>query len=276
MLERLAALAQALTYLAVVLAAGGVFARASLRPQGEATRLLLRVTRTGALATIGATAAALVVLMLRLGNEFDVEILGVVLASNVGGAAALRLTGACLLLATPSDDEDAFGRGMQLSAAALIAGSFAFSGHAAVEGLWSGMLAAVHVAVIAWWVGALLVLRRACALGDDVRTLLRRFSKLALGAIGALVAAGVILVLTLIDFTEGFTPYVRNLAAKLAIVAIVLGLAAYNRFVLTRDIEAGDATAITRLARAIEVELGLIGAVLVVTSIMTTFTSPHE
>jgi len=276
MLEGLAALAQALVYLAAVLAAGGVFARSTLRPGHAAAQILDLATRRGAIATIGATVAALVVLILRLGGGFDPSIVGTVLASNVGGAAAVRLAGACLLLVVPRDEEDGFNRGMLLSAAALVAGSFAFSGHAAVEGLWSGIVAAIHVAIVAWWVASLLALRRACAIGEEPQALVRRFSTLALRMVGALVAAGVLLILALIDFAEGFTPYARNLALKLAIVAIVLGVAAYNRFVLTKGIEAGDRAAVANLARSIDIELGLIGAILLMTAIMTTYTSPHE
>jgi putative copper export protein len=274
MLERLAALAQALTYVGTTLAAGGAFARESLRPEAHAARTLRRVTRIGAVVTIAGTVFALVVLVLRLGEGLDATILGAVLGSNVGGAAALRLTGACLLLFVPGDDEGVFNRGMQSLAAVLAVGSFAFSGHAAAEGLWPGIIAAVHVALVAWWIGALLALRQAGRTAE-LRALLRRFSALALWMIGALATAGTLLVAILIDVAAGLTPYARNLAVKLAIVAIVLGVAAYNRFALTKAIEAGDATAAAKLARTIDAELVLIGAILIATAIMTTYSSPH-
>lgn len=278
MLDAFAALAQTLSYCGVLSAAGAVLAAATLRSGALAAQTLARLTRAGAWLTIAATLFALGVLMLRLGDSLDAEIAAAVMMSNVGAAAGLRLSGAVLLLVTPRGDDDAFGRGMQLSAAVLMLASFVFSGHAAAEGVWPGIIAAIHVAAAGWWVSSLIAMRVAFARGDaGAVSLVTRFSTLARYAVGGLVVAGVLLIAALLDFSAfEITAYARNLAIKLALVAAVLGLAAYNRFALTQGVIALRATAIAALRRSIEIELVLIVGVLIATAVMTTYTSPHQ
>jgi putative copper export protein len=277
MLDALAALAQTLSYCGVLCGAGAVLATATLQPSLSAADTFVRQTRAGAWLTIVATLFALGILVLRLGDSLDATILSAVLMSNVGAAAGLRLSGAVLLLVTPVTEDDGFGRGMHMSAAVLVLASFVFSGHAAAEGVWPGLVAALHVAAAGWWVSSLLAMRMAFARGDVTAVaLVRRFSALAVIAIGVLLAAGGVLIFALIDFSAfEVTPYVRNLIVKLAIVFMVLGIAAYNRFALTAPVLANESIAIARLRRAVNIELLLIGFVLIATAIMTTYSSPH-
>jgi putative copper resistance protein D len=278
MLDALAAIAQALLYGGVLFGAGGVLASATLRPNVDVAETLRRTVRRGAWLTIAATLFGLALLVLRLGDSLDATILQAVLMSNVGGAAALRLSGATLLLVTPSVEEDEFGRGMHLTAAVLVLAGFSFSGHAAADGIVSGLIAALHVGVAGWWMSSLVALRSASVgATPDALALVARFSALAVFAITLLIVAGGVLIAVLIDFSPFvFTPYARNLSIKLLVVALVLGLAAYNRFALTARVLAGDSKALRTLQRAIEIEMWLIAAVLLATAIMTTYTSPHE
>jgi putative copper export protein len=278
MLDALAALAQTLLYGGVLFAAGGVLASVTLRPDASTLETLQCAVRRGAQLTIAATLFGLAILVLRLGDSLDASILQAVLMSNVGGAAALRASGATLLLVTPPPQEDEFGRGMNVTAAALVLCSFAFSGHAAADGIGAGLIAALHVGVAGWWMSSLLAMRSASLRSpSECVALVERFSSLAAWAIAILLIAGGVLIATLIDFSPFvLTPYARNLAIKLVIVAAVLGLAAYNRFALTARVLAGDAAALRNLRRAIDVEIVLIVAVLLATAIMTTYSSPHE
>lgn len=276
MLEACAALLQALLYSGIALAVGGVLARATLQSATATAGVLQRFSRRGAWLTLVATLLALTILIMRLG-EIDASIVSAVLMSNVGAAAGLRLSGAVLLLVTPTDD-DSFGRGMQLSAAALVLASFLFSGHSAAEGLGPGVLAALHVAVVAWWASSLLAMRSALLRTPDAAAdLVRRFSVLAVGAIAALVVAGGVLIAVLIDFSPfEMTAYARNLAIKLSLVTLVFVLAAYNKFALTARVLAKDRSALLKLRKAIDIEILLIAAVLIVTAVMTTYSSPHQ
>lgn len=278
MLEALAALAQTLLYAGVLCAVGAVFAAATLQPRALTVSFLQRCVHIGAWLVVSATLLAMVVLVLRLGDAVDAEILSAVLMSNVGAASGLRLAGSVLLLVTPVDNDDAFARGMQISAAALVLASFVFSGHAAAESPWLGALIALHAGLAGWWLAALLAMRHACVRSiDDASTLVRTFSSRAVVAIAALIVAGALVILALIDFAAfEITPYVRNLAIKLGIVAGVFAVASYNKFVLTARVLSNDVNATQKLRRAIDAELVLIGCVMIATAIMTTYSSPHE
>lgn len=276
MLEALAAFAQALVYAGVLWGAGGALAAATLELEGVGDSVAKRAARRGAVVTIAASLLWLAILVQRLAGGLDMAVLGTVLGSNVGAAIGLRVCGALLLLVTPAP-QDAFGRGMQWSAAVVVVASFAFSGHAAALGLPAGLIAAAHVAFAAWWVGGLLVLRAVCASASPAAgELLRRFSVRAFPTVLALIAAGVVLIVVLIDFPlRELTAYARHLATKLALVAAVLGLAAYNRWGLTARALEGDARTLDRLRRSTDMELVLIALVLAATSVLTTYTSPH-
>jgi putative copper export protein len=277
MLDAFAALTQALLYAGIIGACGGVLAAATLRVSGAASQTLARVVRCGAVLTIFASLASLLALILRLGTDIDASILSAVFTSNVGAAAALRCSGGVLLLITPGSNDDSFGRGMHVSAAALVIASFVFSGHAAAEGFGSGLVAALHVAVAAWWVGSLIAMRAACVRSDaEAVPLVRRFSSIAVAMIAGLVAAGSVLIIVLVDITAiEFTEYVRNLTIKVVIAACVLAIAAYNKFALTTAVLAGDAAARGKLKWTIDRELALIGLVLIATAVLTTYSAPH-
>jgi putative copper export protein len=92
------------------------------------------------------------------------------------------------------------------------------------------------------------------------------------------VIAGLLLIYVLVDFETlpSLSPYEQNLAIKLALVGLVLGLATYNKFRLTPRLIAGDTAAKASLKKMIELELIVIAAVLIATAILTTYTSPHE
>jgi copper resistance protein D len=272
MLEALAAATQALLYAGVLCASGAVFAAITLNSRADASGRHMSVLRFGALATIVASAGGTLLLLLRLGIQLDADIVSAVLATNVGAAAALRIGGAMLLLILPATHDDSFGRGMHLSAAVLIIASFAYSGHAATEGMGAGVIAALHVAIAAWWIGSLIEMVRE---RDDVTRLVRRFSSLALGLVAGLVVAGVVLIVLLLDFSSfAITPYVRNLGIKIVVALGVFAIAAYNKFALTNRVLAGDAAATITLRRAIHIELALIAVVLLATAVLTTYSSP--
>lgn len=273
MLDAFAAATQALMYAGVLCASGAVFAVSTLRPRDSDARLLASATRVGAIVTMLASALGAMLLVLRLGAGFDWAIASAVLTTNVGAAAALRIAGALLLLILPAHD-DSFGRGIHLSAAALIVASFAYSGHAATEGIVSGVIAASHVAIAAWWTGSLIALSRA---SDDAVRLVRRFSALAVGLIAGLVVAGAVLIFVLLDLSSlAITPYVRNLGIKILLAVCVFAIAAYNKFALTDRVLAGERAAQLSLRRAVHFELALIGAVLVATAILATYSSPFD
>jgi putative copper export protein len=233
------------------------------------------ITRRATVLVVVASVASTVVLFIRLGGAFDDPILGAIFNSGSGAALALQLTGAALMF-TPVDDES--GDSWRSAAALAMTASFAFNGHAAAVGVTTGLLATAHATAAAWWVGSLWLLRRVCIAADidDVVRLVDRFSSLAIRVVTGLVLAGIALIVILIDFQAAplLTDYVLVLSLKLVVVAIVLALAIYNRVRLVRRLRR-DAGAAVQLRKTITAELLIIGSVLLVTAILTTFFSPN-
>jgi putative copper export protein len=276
MLEACAAIFRALLYGGVLSCAGVVFAERSLsRP--ELSHFAARIARRSGWLAIAATLAGALILVLRLGGQFDATTLSAVLNSGFGAATAMQLAGAGMLLASL---EDPTARTMRLASALLMTLSFALSGHAPAVDLANGLLVFVHTSAAAWWVGSLWLLRYACNQLDFaiISVAVGRFSALAVILVGALVFAGLMLIRTLLNFDQlpELSAYEQTLAIKIGIVAAVLGVAAYNKFRLTPRLAARDATAVTSLRSTITVELVLIGAVIAATAILTTYTAPPE
>jgi len=156
--------------------------------------------------------------------------------------------------------------------------ALAASGHASTASPQWATRAAVflHATGVALWVGALLplagALRAGSLLGPRV---LARFSRLVVYPLAALVLTGLTLaVIQLGDFSAlPGTDYGRVLVLKLALVALVLLLAAANRWRLTGAVARGEAGAAGRLRRSIAVETAMLLAILAVVALWR-FTVP--
>ncbi|HTO86056.1 MAG TPA: CopD family protein [Thermoanaerobaculia bacterium] len=277
-LELVAALAKLLIYAAALAGAGTALAWASLRDAlgnlpNEAPR---RIGWSAAVAAASAL-AALAILVARLGSGFDPSLLGAALGGFAGLAFAAQIAGAALLGAAAGGTAR---RPLRLTGAALLLASFGITGHAAASGAATGLLAAVHVAAAAWWLGSLLLIRSACATQDSraLAALVRIFARAALFVVGAMVVAGVVVAAALVSpwRHDWLTPYAKNLLLKVSGAGAALALAAYNRFRLVPLLEDPGGTATGRLRRSVTAEIALLGAVLLATAWLTTFHSPHE
>jgi len=277
MLDALAAVARCLLYAGALSCAGVVFADATLRDCAIDRGFLCAVLRRGGFITIAATVVGSFILILRLGGQFDEATLSAVFATSSGAAMCLQLAGAGMLLASDLDDDSQ--RTMRIGTAAILISSFAFGGHAAVAGPAESIVAFVHVGIASWWVGSLWLLHRALSGTqiDGQAVLVTRFSSMATLMVGGLVIAGLILIGVLVDFAAmpEILPYVQILAVKVCVVAVLLGAAGYNRMRLTPRLLSGDGAAMVALRQMVRAELGLVGVILAVTAILTTYTSPH-
>jgi len=268
MLEALAALAKVLLYAGALAGAGAAFAAASLGSRlGSVSSLAPSIIRAGAASAILGALGHVYFLILRLGGDFSAPVLSTVLESPTGAALAFQLIGSLVLIVFAS------ARGIRkhlcVAGGILTIVSFGINGHAGSLNLTSGAIAALHVGAAAWWLGALLLLWPACgqlAAGD-----------FTMMVVIGLVAAGVALILTLVNFShpDWFTPYVQLLSLKVALAASVLALAAFNKLRLTPRLRDEDGRAIRGLRRSIILEIAIISAVLATTALLTTYTSPH-
>ncbi|HTE39346.1 MAG TPA: CopD family protein [Steroidobacteraceae bacterium] len=276
MLDALAAALKVFLYIGILLAAGSVFAQATLKVDGHFTSIAWRLIKVGAIMVASTCVAGALVLIFRLGGQFDSGTLSAIFSSSAGASLFMQITGVALLLASR---DDLSANVMRLMGGGLLLLSLGFNGHAASVGLFESLLLAGHVGMAAWWIGCLFLLRHSCRTpGVDTTSLVLRFGSMATFAIGILIVAGLLLIWTMVGFDDFplLRDYEQRLMIKIGFAASVFAIAAFNKWRLTPRLAIGDAAAATTLRRSIDLELIVIGFVLIATSILTTYTSPHE
>jgi len=147
---------------------------------------------------------------------------------------------------------------LAIGALALAGGALAASGHAAAATpewltrptVW------LHTVAVALWVGSLWPLGVLLRTGEG-EAALSRFSRFIPFVLAALLLSGVTLAVVQLARISALwtTNYGWILSIKLVLVAALLALAAANRFVLTRKVQAGDAVARRRLRGSITAEI---------------------
>jgi putative copper resistance protein D len=156
--------------------------------------------------------------------------------------------------------------------------AFTMTGHTSVHALrWLlAPLLALHVSIVAFWFGAMapLLIVSARETPGDTALILQRFSALAGWLVPGILVAGLAMTALLVpDISVLRRPYGQLLIVKLLGFALLIVLAAVNRWRLVPAITAGEPTAIAALRRSIAIEYALIVAVLSVTAALTTFYS---
>jgi putative copper export protein len=167
-----------------------------------------------------------------------------------------------------------------LLGAAMAATSFAWTGHAQSLSprVFPVLLLGAHLLGVAFWMGALAPLDLVARDGNASRiaAVAERFSAVAVFVVaGLILAAAPLLWLLLGGFAELWrSSYGRCIALKLAFVAGLLSLAAFNKLRLTPRLRAGDADAVRSLRTSIRLEMWLGIMVLAVTATLTTIAGP--
>lgn len=199
-------------------------------------------------------------------------------SSDAGTTAAVQLIGLSMLLAG-SMISRAWSRTAGVVGAVLIASSFAFMGHTVTqEYRWLlGPSLIVHVLVVAFWFGALWPLHM---IGRHeplaiVGTVVERFSAIAMWLVPMIFVAGLVLSVALLPSLAALlTPYGTLLLAKIAGFALLMVLAALNKWRYGPAIGAGDASATRALGVSVRVEWAVITVVLVTAATMTSLFAP--
>jgi copper resistance protein D len=223
----------------------------------------------------------LAILVMSLGDGFaslgDWFLWQVVMENGEGRSAVVRLLGLALLPAAWSGRN--WLRAVGLSGAAAVSLSFALTGHSsALAGIVPKLLLVVHLAAIAFWLGALYPLR-VVAGGTDlprIAGVMKRFGDLAAFLVPVLILAGLALAWILVGWLGALftTIYGRLLLLKLSAVAGLLALAAVNKLRLTPRLRAGDALAAVTLRASIAGEIAFVSAILLATAVFTTIVGP--
>lgn len=139
-------------------------------------------------------------------------------------------------------------------AAALALASLALTGHAAMDNGWLGRLheatAALHLVCAGYWMGALPAILTDLGQmpGPGAIGRLIRFSKRGHLAVAGVIVTGIAntaLVLHRLP-TSMASPYQRLLAAKIVLVAAMVGMALTNRYVFVPRLKRGGLAALRR------------------------------
>jgi putative copper resistance protein D len=272
-----------LTYAATLGAAGAVF---FLRYSGtliaSADRLRIRhIVLVLSTLSVFAGAAQVMVSAGSMSGEaagmLDGSLLRMVWQAGAGRTNAIRAIGLLIAALLVLSDRPSW---LAFFGAAAAATSFAWTGHARSlkPDVLPVLLLNVHLLGVAFWLGALAPLSIVARDSDlpRIAATAARFGAAAVFVVGGLMAAGVTLLWILLgDFTALWgTTYGRYMIYKLAIVACLLCLAAFNKLRLTPRLRAGDSRAVRSLRASIRLELLLGVVILAITATLTTVTGP--
>jgi copper transport protein len=258
--------ARLLLYAGLCCGIGGAFYAAWI----AAGPLALIARRLIAAALLCGMAAAVVSLGLQGLDVLNLPLseLGQPLAWLTGLATSYGWTAAIALIALVAGQLSLKRRNKWLSSLALlgVGVALAASGHAAAAApqLLTRPAVLMHGVSVAFWIGALLPLAAAMRSCKHRSAELLRFSQAIPVGIILLVASGAALATVQLGQVNALwtTDYGSILFRKLVMVAMLIGLAAVNRYAFTPRIVVGDAIAARRLARLILLELLIVFVVL--------------
>ncbi|HEY2678292.1 MAG TPA: CopD family protein [Steroidobacteraceae bacterium] len=275
--------AKAITYAATLGAAGAVFFLAysgSLLQESQRARIR---RLSGVLAVSAAAICCARILLLAgsmsgdLAGMFDISLQRMILNHGEGRASGLRIAGLALTALALSSSPRALN--YALLGAIIASTSFAWVGHIhALPHWYPGLVLSLHLTCAAFWLGALLPLLIVANDGTEpqVAAVVGRFGKLALTAVGLLLAAGAILLWTLIVDASTFwsSAYGVMMATKLLAAGMLLCIAAVNKLHLTPRLMNRDPKAVGLLRRSIRAEIVCAALILLITAAFTTLTGP--
>src|SRR5437588_1092809 len=284
MVDVLSVILRALTFVLLFQAAGvaicfAVFGRRLASCRGAVRRL----GQAAALAAIALVAAHYALEAARMAGDlsgmWDPSLQGMVWHSSSRAAFTFRLAG-LLLIAIGLQG----GRGRWTivavigSVIAILA--FTLTGHTSVAA-HRGALAAllmIHLLIVAFWFGALSPLYVASLRETPTRAfdIIERFTAVATWLVPVVLLAGFAIAVLLLPSVSALRePYGDLLIAKVVGFALLMGLAAANKWRLGPALAHGTVQSGRRFRRAVAAEYVLIAAVLTITAVMTSFFSPE-
>ena len=248
--------AKLMLYVGLCVGIGGTFYAAwiAIEPQSLRTRTLIATTLTfGFLAAVMSVGLqGIDALGLPLSEVKEPRVVWASgLATSYGLSAVIAAAALIIGLVTLRTSAK-YGRLFSLLALLGAGAALAASGHASAAEPQFLTRPAVfaHVVAVAFWIGALVPLAVAMGLPPRRPAELMRFSRAIPIALLVTVATGIALAVIQVKRLDAFwtTNYGLVLSAKLGAVAVLLALAAVNRYALTPRVVRGNGTAARRLA----------------------------
>ncbi len=270
----------AIAYAGALIGVGGWWAALVLTGTPAAGRwrsLLVRAMVLGAVAVV----AALPLRIARIGGGLDAlrddDFLAESLRGPVGVAAAVTAVGLTVMALLAASCRRPATAWMASATGVVALAGFAIEGHTRAQEPAAPMVALdiIHVAAAAFWLGGLAGLAVAFRSGagpERVARMVARFSAGAVVSVLVLAGAGVAMAwIVLPSWDDLFsTGYGLALLTKVALVAVVVVLGAFNNRRLVPAISAGAAASDQRrhLARIVRLELAVLLAVVGVTAVL--------
>ena len=268
-------------YPAMFIAAGGLMFELVFAAQlaDGMKAYLRRLITAAAWAGLVLVAAQVMVAAGSLGGEMasatDTAILGLVMKSPLGLFSIIAGIGFAMI--TVMHRVKARGeKAARVVAAATVLLSLTVVGHATRLGAVTGVLLAFHLGGIAFWLGALLPLRRMCVVAPDTGTdalaaVADRFGRVAQVVVSGLVAAGLIYAALLLGSMTALltTGYGLALIVKILLVGGLIWLASRNRLRIVPALLKGDASAVAALRHIVELEMIMAVAILAMSAVLT-------
>ncbi|MGN6773401.1 MAG: copper resistance CopC/CopD family protein [Rhizobiaceae bacterium] len=258
-----------LVYIGLFAGAGGAFFLAWFAEGARAARRFIAGASIAGLAATGLSLGLLGADALDLGLDSLAQPKVWATALSTSYALTALFTSLAMLAALWALYSRRRGGSQAASALAIIGAGLALasSGHAATaDPQWLMRPAVfVHATAVAFWVGALTPLAVFFASRNPAaRPALLRFSGAIPYVLAALLAAGIALAIVQVGHFAALvsTAYGRVLLAKLVLVALLLAVAAFNRWRLTKPVLADGTRAERRFVRSVAGEIVLVTAIL--------------
>ncbi len=257
-----------LLYAAMLIAAGSALFLTLLRVPSSVVAATVALARAAALVAAIAYVVAIGVggaemQLAGAGALFDGAAWSRGLASTLLPSAALGVPAMLLLWWALGRSREQPASGSLTAGAALAIASFLVTGHAATAApVWlMATVVGVHLLATAFWIGALYPLQRATtALATiEAGTLMTRFSRFGVLAVALTLLSGIVISWVQLGEPANIigNDYGASLIRKLVIVAVVIGIALYNKFRLTPALKRGEPGSQARIRRSIRIEYAL-------------------
>ena len=284
MADVLSVVLRALSFVLLFQAAGVAIFVAILGHRLASSQILVRrLGQVAAIAAILLVAAHHAIEAARMAGEvsgmWNPALQAIAWNSPARAALICRLLGLALITIGL---QGASGRWMivAVSGAVLAAGAFTLTGHTSVN-VHRGALAALlmlHLLVVAFWFGALWPLYVASLRETPARAsdLIERFTAVATWLVPVILVDGTAMAVLLLPNLSALSePYGELLMAKVVGFALLMGLAAANKWRLGPALVHEPVQSGRWFRRSVAAEYVLIAAVLTVTAVMTSFFSPE-
>lgn len=206
----------------------------------------------------------------------DPALQNLALQSGMGESFVIRILG----LATLAVGLRMRWAGVSIGGALISIVAFTVVGHTVVSPHRTllALLLFVHLLIVAFWIGSLgsLYLASVREPAQVSATVTARFSTVATWLVPCILLAGIGMTALLVPGMQVFRqPYGELLLVKTSLFAVLMGLAALNKWRLAPRLSSGEPRTVEAFRRTVVAEYVLVCSVLTVTAVMTMFYSPE-